>query len=84
MSDFLAMGGYAAYIWPAYGLTAAVLLGLLVATVKGLRSVEATARALEATRPARRRERAPRGAAIASEATASNKAAGTPAGVSEG
>jgi len=26
---FLAMGGYAAYVWPAYGLTAGVLGGLL-------------------------------------------------------
>ncbi len=24
--NFLAMGGYAAYVWPAYGLTALVLL----------------------------------------------------------
>ena len=29
LADFLAMGGYAAYVWPAYGLTAAVLGGLL-------------------------------------------------------
>ena len=26
--SWLAMGGYAAYVWPAYGLTAAVLGGL--------------------------------------------------------
>ena len=26
LQDFLAMGGYAAYVWPAYGLTALVLL----------------------------------------------------------
>ena len=26
---FLAMGGYAAYVWPAYALTALVLAGLL-------------------------------------------------------
>ena len=25
MSDFLAMGGYAAFVWPCYGLTAIVL-----------------------------------------------------------
>ncbi len=25
MGEFLEMGGYAAYIWPAYGLTAGVL-----------------------------------------------------------
>ncbi|MGE0410231.1 MAG: heme exporter protein CcmD [Amphiplicatus sp.] len=28
MSDFLSMGGYAAYVWPAYGLSAGALLGL--------------------------------------------------------
>jgi heme exporter protein D len=26
LHNFLAMGGYAAYVWPAYGLTALVLL----------------------------------------------------------
>ena len=25
MNDFLVMGGYAAYVWPAFGLTVAVL-----------------------------------------------------------
>ena len=29
MADFLSMGGYAAYVWPAFGFTACVLLGLL-------------------------------------------------------
>ena len=28
MSDFFAMGGYGAYIWPAFGFAAIVLLGL--------------------------------------------------------
>jgi len=26
MNEFLAMGGYAGYVWPAFGLTVAVLL----------------------------------------------------------
>ena len=30
MSDFFAMGGYAAYVWPAFGFAALVLLGLLL------------------------------------------------------
>jgi heme exporter protein D len=30
LSDFLAMGGYAAYVWPAYGFAALVLIGLLM------------------------------------------------------
>ena len=29
MSDFFAMGGYAAFVWPAFGFAALVLLGLL-------------------------------------------------------
>jgi heme exporter protein D len=30
LSDFFAMGGYGAYVWPAFGFAAAVLLGLLL------------------------------------------------------
>lgn len=28
MSDFFAMGGYAAYVWPAYGASVLVLAGM--------------------------------------------------------
>jgi heme exporter protein D len=38
--DFLSMGGYAAYVWSALGLTAVVLIGLLVATLRTLRARE--------------------------------------------
>ncbi len=55
MTDFLAMGGYAAFVWPSYALAALVLLGLLIASLKGLREAEATVKALESVRPARRR-----------------------------
>ena len=30
MAEFLAMGGYAWYVWPAYGLTAIVLIANLL------------------------------------------------------
>ena len=30
MSEFLHMGGYAAYVWPAYGLTLAVIVWNIV------------------------------------------------------
>lgn len=56
MSEFFAMGGYAAFVWPAYGVTALVLIGLLAATFKTLRSSETTLKALEGSRPARRRK----------------------------
>ena len=65
MSDFLAMGGYAAYIWPAYAVTVAMLAGTLIATLADLRRREATLKALEAARPPR-----PRAAAAAKPADA--------------
>ena len=30
VSQFLDMGGYAGFVWPAYGIAAIVLVGLLV------------------------------------------------------
>ncbi|ANC92610.1 heme exporter protein CcmD [Azospirillum humicireducens] len=77
MNDFLNMGGYAAYVWPAYGIATLVLLGLLVATWKGLRNAEATLKALESARPARRRTRN-------AGRKAADQNAGTPAEASEG
>ncbi len=53
MSDFLAMGGYAAYVWPCYALTALVMLGLLVATLRRQRRLRRRLDALEG--PGRRR-----------------------------
>ena len=48
IAKFLAMGGYAAYVWPALGLTALVLSGLLVASLKSVRRREAELARLEA------------------------------------
>ncbi len=48
LGKFLEMGGYAAYVWPALGLTVLVLAGLLVASVKSLRRREAELAQLEA------------------------------------
>ena len=45
---FLAMGGYAAYVWPALGLTAVVLTGLLMVSARGARQREAELARLEA------------------------------------
>ena len=50
-------GKYAAYVWPAYGLSALVLAGLLVASRRGQRRAEAE---LEQLQQARGRRRAPR------------------------
>ena len=46
MTDFFAMGGYAAYVWPAYGLAAIILLGLLAVNLRRLRRAEADLAAL--------------------------------------
>ncbi|PWC32234.1 heme exporter protein CcmD [Azospirillum sp. TSO35-2] len=81
MNEFFAMGGYAAYVWPAYALAALVLLGLLAATWKGLRDAETTLKALESARPARRR---PRNAGRASLNGSADNSAGSPAEASEG
>jgi heme exporter protein D len=35
MTHFLAMGGYAAYVWPAYGATALGLIGAVAFTLRG-------------------------------------------------
>ncbi len=41
MGEFFAMGGYGAYVWPAFGITAIILIGLAVVSVRGLRTREA-------------------------------------------
>ena len=46
MDAFLAMGGYAAYVWPAFGLTLLVLLGLLWQSLRLSRQREAELAAL--------------------------------------
>ena len=38
--SYFDMGGYAAYIWPAYGVTLAALAILVIWTVKSTRAVE--------------------------------------------
>ena len=47
IAEFFAMGGYAAYVWPALGLTAAVMAGLAWHAVRSLRREEAAMAALE-------------------------------------
>ena len=56
VSDFFAMGGYAGFIWSAYGAAAVILLGLLIASLRELRARQAEIAALEAASPRRRRQ----------------------------
>ncbi|MFD1624647.1 heme exporter protein CcmD [Azospirillum griseum] len=84
MTEFFTMGGYAAFVWPAYGLAALVLIGLLVVSLKGLREAEATVRALEGVRTPRRRARAAAHSDTAHSHTAPSSAPGLPGKASEG
>ena len=54
MAEFFHMGGYAAYIWPAFGAGAVILTTLLVVSLKGLKTDERRLRALQADMPSRR------------------------------
>jgi heme exporter protein D len=51
VQTFLAMGGYALFVWPAFGLTAAVLIGMLVTTLHRLRALQSDLARLQAPAP---------------------------------
>ena len=51
--EFLAMGGYAAFVWPAYGIAAAVLAGMVIESVAAYRRARRDLARLEAERPPR-------------------------------
>ena len=51
-SEFLAMGGYAAYVWPAFGITAAVMIVMLWASRRALKAHEAALEKLDRRRGA--------------------------------
>ena len=65
MREFLEMGGYAAYVWPAYGAALATMLGLLAASLASARARRRELAALEG-RGRTRRPRRP-GAAAAED-----------------
>jgi heme exporter protein D len=48
MAEFLAMGGYGSFVWPAYGVTAVVVVGLIVWSARAHRAVKARVALLEA------------------------------------
>jgi heme exporter protein D len=47
VTNFLNMGGYAAFVWPALGLTAVILIAMAVFSTRQLRANEATLHAAE-------------------------------------
>ena len=48
LAQALAFGGYGAYVWPAYGFAAAVLIGLFVAARRQLARAECDAERMRA------------------------------------
>lgn len=54
LETFLAMGGYGRFIWPAFGLTAVVMIWLLAATLRRLRSSERALAQIQASGGGRR------------------------------
>jgi heme exporter protein D len=44
MREFLDMGGYAAFVWPAYALTLAVIIGNVFGARRALRRAQLLAR----------------------------------------
>lgn len=56
--DYLAMGGYAAFVWPSYGVTAVIMVAITVLTLRRLRQRQRALKTLEETvGPRRRRSR---------------------------
>ena len=50
MNEFFAMGGYGAFIWPAYGAAAILMVGVLILSWKSMRQREALVESLRAGR----------------------------------
>ncbi len=55
VTTFLEMGGYAAFVWPALGLTAIVLVALVWISLRQVNAAEAELAKLDALRPRRAR-----------------------------
>lgn len=53
--SFFEMGGYAAYVWPAFGIGAIVLIALVIFSFLRLKKREALVRQLEAEQGIKRR-----------------------------
>jgi heme exporter protein D len=54
---FFAMGGYAAYVWPAFAVAAVVMAALVIATLHTLRRREREIAEIFKARPPRPRPR---------------------------
>ena len=54
LTQFLAMGGYAAFVWPALAIAAGVMIGLLLQSIRSLRAREGELAKLGGDNDARR------------------------------
>ena len=54
MTEFLHMGGYAGYVWPAYGIAALGLIALVWNSLRGLHASERELAEAEKAAPRRR------------------------------
>ena len=52
-AQFVEMGGYARFVWPSFGLTFVILVGLLVVSWRALKAAEAELAALQSAIPGR-------------------------------
>jgi heme exporter protein D len=48
MADFFAMGGYAGFVWPAYGVTLLILVIAIVSSLRAHAKARENVRRLEA------------------------------------
>jgi len=55
LNRFLEMGGYARFVWPAYGVAMVVLAGMALQSYRAWRRQHRLWSALETMRPQRRR-----------------------------
>jgi heme exporter protein D len=49
VQEFLDMGGYAAFVWPAYGITALIMVILFVVSWRAAKTSDAKLKALQST-----------------------------------
>lgn len=52
MAEFFEMGGYAAFIWPAYAVALLLMVGLLVMSLRSMRQREELVQTLRSSRRA--------------------------------
>jgi heme exporter protein D len=56
VEEFFRMGGYAAYVWPAFGVTVILMVGLFSWSRISLKAAQRTLDLLQSTRRERRRD----------------------------